>query len=187
MFNSYEEYMQSVLGMNIQNTYPQGGTYMPRNGEYFEPRMQETNLQEINNLYPEIYGIVYPMVQKACSMRSIGTINEVQINEMVEEVYNALEPREEMERTSEANSQLKNGDVRNPRAKETKETRRPNNNYLLRDLIRILIIRELLQGGWQGARPPRPPMGGPGGPGGMPGGRPQMVRPRIYGNVLDLT
>lgn len=189
MFNSYEEYMQSVLGMNTPNTYANTqNTYgINRSGEYFEPRMQEANLQEVNKLYPEIYGIVYPMVQKACSMRSIGIINEVQINEMVEEVYNALEPREEMERGTENSNTLKNGDVKNPRAKETREVRRPNNNYLLRDLIRILIIRELLQGGWQGNMMPRPPMGGPGGPGGpggMPGGRPPAIRPRIYGNVL---
>lgn len=183
MFNSYEEYMQSVLGVNMPNTYNQN-TYMPRGNEYFEPRMQDTNLQEVNNLYPEIYGIVYPMVQKACSMRSIGTINEIQINEMVEEVYNAIEPSEEIEVRTEVNSTLKNGDVRNPRAKEIRETRRPHNNYLMRDLIRILIIRELLQGGWQGNMPPRPPMGGPGG---MPGGRPPVIRPRIYGNILNLT
>ena len=54
----------------------------------------------------------------------------------------------------------KNGDVKNPRSKET---RRPRpNNYLLRDLIRILILRELLSGGRPGF-PPRPgPNPGPG-------------------------
>ncbi len=48
-----------------------------------------------------------------------------------------------------------NGDVKNPRAKEN---RRPNNNFLLRDLIRILIIRELLQGGIRPGMPGRPPI-----------------------------
>ena len=64
MFNSYEEYMQNVLGVKSQNTYMQGME------NYFEPRIQEVNMQEINNLYPDIYRIVYPMVQKACSRRN---------------------------------------------------------------------------------------------------------------------
>lgn len=153
MYNSYEEYMQSVLGVTMPNTYD-------FNNNYYEPRMQDTNLMEINKLYPEIYSIVYPMVQKACSMRNINVLNEAQINEMVEEVYSNIEPGDDILQGVDNGSTVRNGDVKNPRAKET---RRPNNNYLLRDLIRILIIRELLQGGWQGGfpggRPPRPPMG----------------------------
>ena len=84
-------------------------------------------------------------------------LNEALINEMVDEVYNVVEPREEEDNTREAGQNLKNGDVKNPRVKE-KETRRPVNNSL-RDLIKILILRELLQGGWQGNRP-RPPRPG---------------------------
>lgn len=134
MFNSYEEYMQNVLGMNVPNTYN-----VQDSMNYYQPRNQNVNLQEVNRLYPEIYRMVYPMVQKACGQRSVSVLNEVQINEIVEEVYNAIEPRDEV--SSEVEN-TRNGDVKNPRAKET---RRPNNNYLLRDLIRILIIRELLR------------------------------------------
>lgn len=151
MYKTYEEYMQSVLGLNIPNN-----TYMQNMNNYYqENRMQEANLPEVNKLYPEIYGIVYPMVQKACSKRSISVINDIDVNEMVEEIYGAIESEEETR-------EVKNGDVRNPRAKET---RRPNNNYLLRDLIKILVIRELLGGGRPGGMP-RPPI-----PGGMPGPR----------------
>lgn len=157
MYNSIDEYMQNVLGMNIPNT-----TYMQGNNNYYEARMQEPSLQDANRLYPEIYGIVYPVVQKVCSKRNIFQITESQINEMVEEVYNVVEPREEMQETRETGAVLKNGDVKNPRVKEVKEPRRVNNN-LMRDLIRILILRELLQGGWHGNMP-RPPMPGPGGP-----------------------
>ena len=156
MYNTYEEYMQNVLGVTYPNTYS-----IPVNNNYFEPRNDTVNIQEINNLYPEIYGIIYPMVQKVCSRSNMGMCDERQINEMVEEVYNAIESGDMQTETREnAVSNLKNGDVKNPRAKET---RRPNNNFLLRDLIRILIIRELLQGGgWNGGMPGRPPM--PGGP-----------------------
>lgn len=155
MYNTYEEYMQNVLGVTYPNTYN-----MPVNNNYFEPRNDTVNLQEINNLYPEIYGIVYPMVQKVCGRSGIGMCDERQINEMVEEVYNAIESGDTpIEKRDDIALNSKNGDVKNPRAKET---RRPNNNFLLRDLIRILIIREILQGGgWHGGMPGRPPRPGP--------------------------
>ena len=165
MYNSYEEYMQSVLGLNMPNTYPQsmGGYY---NEMPMPMPMTETNLVEVNRLYPEIYRIVYPMVQKACSNGSRGALNEAHINQMVDEVYQAIEPGDDILQGTDNGSTPRNGDVKNPRSKET---RRPNNNYLLRDLIKILIIRELLQGGNNMPGMPRPPMGGmPGGPGGRP-------------------
>ena len=64
-----------------------------------------------------------------------------------------------------ARTVLKNGDVRNPNAKEP-ETRSDTRqrNFLLRDLIRILILRELGRPNRPGPnpmpppRPPRPPM-----------------------------
>lgn len=173
MYNSYEEYMQSVLGLNVPNTYRQDEAMY-----YGDMQMQmpDTNLIEVNTLYPDIYRIVYPMVQKACTRGNRGMLNEVQINQMVEEVYQAIEPAEDVMQGRDNLGSSRNGDVKNPRVKET---RRPNNNYLLRDLIKILIIRELLQGGNNMSGMPRPPMGGmPGGPGMPgPGGRP----PRFMG------
>lgn len=160
MYNNYEEYMQSVLGMNIPNN-----TYM-QNNNYYEPRAQDINMQEINKLYPEIYGIVYPMVQKACTRARTGMISKAQIDEIVNEIYDWVEPRDNNQVGNETNVQLRNGDVKNPRIKET---RRPEStNHLLRDLIRILVIRELLQNGWRQQIP------GPGPGFGMQIGRPPM-------------
>ena len=167
MYNSYEEYMQNVLGYNTQGTYRENENY------YYDVARVNQNMQEVNKLYPEIYSIVYPVVQKVCTRRNLSGITEEQISQMVEEVYNVIEPGDDVVETS---TTPRNGDVKNPRAKET---RRPpsKNNYLLRDLIRILIIRELLQGGgrpfdYQGGM-------GPGRPGmnyGM-GQMPNILRP----------
>lgn len=169
MYNSYEEYMQSVLGMNMRDTYMQNN-----NSNYYqESRMQDVNMPDVNKLYPEIYGVIYPMVQKACSRRNVDMISEVQISEMVEEVYNAIEPGDDIVQVRDSVSAPRNGDVKNPRVKES---RRPNNNYLLRDLIRILIIRELFGGGRPGGIP-RPPMPGP-------RRKTSSNETRIYGNVL---
>lgn len=184
MYRNYEEYMQSVLGYNAPNN---GNTYMEQ--DYYDMARVNQNMQDVNSLYPEIYGIVYPVVQKVCSRRSGYSISKEQIEQMVDEVYDVVEPREEMEDTRE---NVRNGDVKNPRAKET---RRPRpTNYLMRDLIKILLLRELLSGGRPGGHmgpgpggfnpgfmPGMPNPGGPGGPGGMP----PIMRPRKSENVLN--
>ena len=149
MYRSYEDYMQTVLGYSYgPDTY--------REAEMYNAVQTNSNLQEINKLYPEIYGIVYPVVQKVCSRRNMSTVTEEMISEMVEEVYSVIEPGDDIVEQGEA--PLKNGDVRNPRAKETRQQTQSGrrNNRLLRDLIRILILRELLQGGRPGFFPGRP-------------------------------
>lgn len=151
MYNSYEEYMQNVLGMNIPNTYMGAGV-----NYCYEPRCNEANMREVNNMYPEIYGIVYPMIQKACSKIRVGQINENKIDEMVDEIYNNIEPGDDVVEKRDNQNTNRNGDVKNPRAKEERKL-----NYTLRDLIKILILRELFQGGgnnggWGGPRPGMP-------------------------------
>lgn len=167
MYNNYEEYMQSVLGVNLPNTYGVSNY----NGYSLEPRMEENHLFEINKLYPEIYGILYPMIQKVCARQSLDRINQVALNEMAEEVYLAIEPGDDILQGQDNGTTPRNGDVKNPRVKETK---RPNQNYLLRDLIKILIIRELLQAGAGMMTPPRPRLP-------EMGGRPPILRPGYMG------
>ena len=73
---------------------------------------------------------------------------------MTDEIYQNIEPDDQISSNVRSQAPLKNGDVRNPNAKETefttKETRQTN--FLLRDLIKILLLREWL-------RPNRPPLG----------------------------
>ena len=111
MYRNYEEYMQTVLGYNRPNTYRNEQNY------YYDMSPVNSNMQEINKLYPEIYGIVYPIVQKVCSRRNLSVVNEEMISQMVDEVYNVIEPGDDIIETEQP---LKNGDVRNPRAKETR-------------------------------------------------------------------
>lgn len=155
MYNSsYEEYMQNVLGYSVrpQNTYqlPESIYEVPRGNNY-----ENMDLEE---LYPDIYRMIQPMVQKVC-MRATGVINEEMIVSMTDEVYNAMsEETRESKDVRKSSNEIKTNNSQNVRKIE--ETRQ--NNYLLRDLIRILIIKELLR-----RRPGRPPMRpGPNFPGG---------------------
>lgn len=155
MYNSnYEEYMQNVLGYNIrpQNTYQ-----MPEN-IYEMQRGSSYENMDLESLYPDIYRMLQPMVQKVC-MRATGVINEEMISSMTDEVYNAMtEETREAKDVKKSSNEVRTGNSQNVRRVE--EPRQ--NNFLLRDLIRILIIKELLR-----RRPGRPPMRpGPNFPGG---------------------
>lgn len=155
MYNSnYEEYMQNVLGYNIrpQNTYQ-----MPEN-IYEMQRGSSYENMDLENLYPDIYRMIQPMVQKVC-MRATGVINEEMVRSMTDEVYNAMtEETREVKDVKKSSNEVRTNSSQNIRKVE--EPRQ--NNFLLRDLIRILIIKELLR-----RRPGRPPMRpGPNFPGG---------------------
>ncbi len=150
MYNEYQEYMRNVLGYNsaTQNTY-QGNE-----SNYGSEMRLNQNIQEINYLYPEIYGVVYPLVQKMCSRRINLPITEEELSQMVNEIYDIVEPENE---TQESTGNPRNGDVRNPRAKDIRRQPR-RDNRLLRDLIRILLIRELFgdrnSNNWNGNQRP---------------------------------
>ena len=164
----YEEYMRSVLG------------YQPMNDFYAYDSFEYNNMQmyELENCYPEIYKIVYPMVQKACNQNTRPITREF-VDRMTDEIYFALEDKEMMEnRVSEE---------KNAKSIECSERRQTIiRNTRLNDLIRILLLRELLgRPGFPGGgrpprppmRPPRPPMRPPMGP----GTGPRPPQPRIDG------
>ena len=158
----YDEYMRSVLGyqpVNYDNTYDM-------NYDSFEMygmnAMSNIQIQELENCYPEIYRMVYPMVQRACSQNTRPITREL-IDNMTEEIYFSIEDREMIEnRTKEE---------KNSKSAENLENRQiVFRNTGLNDLIRILILRELLGrpvfpgGRPPRPRPPRPPMRPPMGP-----------------------
>ena len=175
-YQNYEEYMRSVLGYSpyVDRNYTYTNAQEDMYNNYVNmpatPNMQPT--QDLTEFYPEIYKIIYPMVCKACNMNSNREVTKDLLEQMTDEIYRNVEP-EEQQTTLRADVQLKNGDVINPNAKEpeqqTRETRQ--NNFLLRDLIRILLLREWGRPTRPPVRPPFPPGGGipPMGPGaGMP-------------------
>lgn len=191
MYNeTYEEYIRSILGYpNYGTTYQQQP--MATNYERNDPNA------EIENCYPEIYKVVYPMICKACSNNNRPITPDL-IDELTNEIYLSIENDNEINvtinLTNEVGGNVENrttatsGRTTNKSSVTPKEEVRENRsedrqfrNRGLQDLIRILLIRELLgRPGRPGNRPPfpppRPPMRPPF-PGHGPGGRPPM-RPR---------
>ena len=153
----YEEYMRSVLGYQPMNTYDMNYDNW---GMSNMTAMNAMQMQELEDCYPEIYRIVYPMVQKACNQNTRPLTRSL-VDSMTDEIYFAIEDKEMVE---------------NRNKEEKSEDRQIRRNTNLNDLIRILILRELLgRPGFPGGRPPRPgtprpPMRPPMGP---PPPRPQ--------------
>lgn len=183
----YEEYMRNVLGYNPINYR---NTYEANYENYETPNTSNianfSNVQneELEKCYPEIYKIIYPMIQKTC-MQNMKPITRELIDDMTEEIYFAVEDNEIIEtRSKEINTtkELKNTNSKT----ELKENRqRIIRNQGLNDLIRILILRELLgRPGFPGRpRPPRPPRPRPP----YPPVRPMhgMYNRQTYNNIDD--
>lgn len=156
----YEEYMRSVLGYQ-----PMNNTYDMNYDNWEMPDMTAMNtiqMQELENCYPDIYRIVYPMIQRACSQNT-RTLTRELVDNMTNEIYFAVEDTEMLENRNKEEKSAKSS-----------EDRQVVRNQGLNDLIRILILRELLgRPGFPNfpgrpprprppqPRPPRPPMGQP--------------------------
>ena len=188
----YEDYIQNLFGRDYR---PYQNTYDPmlRNTNCFNqidgfeqydyeqnnfyesiPYSARNIVSDLENLYPEIYKIIYPMIQKACNQNT-KPIDENLIDDMTDDIYSNIEADNiiNLNINIENNRNEKVADKeKNSRCKVT-ENRQVNNP--IRDLIRILLIRELLDR--PGYRPPRPRPPRPGFPGGPP---PPPPRPRYY-------
>lgn len=159
MYNSYEEYMRDVLGYPYNRSDIMQGTHNNAYTNTYNNFQNQTieatvNEQELQDCYPEIYNIVKPMVKSTCQMYAGRTITKELVEEMTLKIYNSVETDEN--RNTQSERKLKNGDVINPNAKQ--ENRSRANNYLLNDLIKIMLLNELSR---PGGRPPMPPKTGP--------------------------
>lgn len=185
-YNEYEDYMRNVLGYNNRNNinsynenYEQNYYSTPTyNNNY---RMMQDNIED---LYPDIYKIINPMVCKICENNTRPITNEL-VEQMTMEVYSNIEAdeinivnvnietRESNKSKTITQKQNENREVKDSKKQQesiedrsSNESRVPRiNNPLLRDLIKILILNQLLGGGSFPGRPPvRPPFPRPGGP-----------------------
>lgn len=193
----YEDYMQNLLGLPVRqypNTYDEKA-FNPY-GDYYESNFQRRELRncdltcELENCYPEIYNIVYPMVRKTCMSNTVP-ITQTLIDNMVNEISSNLEANGTIELNINLNNQVTenrktdcitescNKEVENRSSESEQSNRQIRRNPFINDLIRILIIRELLRlrGNRPGSRPPFPPNRPP-----MQGGRPPMPRYDVIEN-----
>ena len=193
--NNYEEYIRSILGYPYTTNFNANTMYSAR-----YPETNETNMRnDLEDCYPEIYKIIYPMVQKSCD-GNMGANSREEIEQMTDEIYSAIEDnnqinvninlgntisttnmnrmqnrneisKEEVQKKNSEKQEVENRNI------ETESRISPRNNNL-RDLIKILLIRELLRRRHHHFPPrpphnPRPPMRPP-------------IMPRNYQPLYDI-
>lgn len=137
-YPSYDDYMRDVFYFNGLSN-PNNMCYM--NGINNNP----TNL---NNLYPSIYKIINPVVQKVVSGNNYQFVNEETVNNIVDVVLgitagdiNGMEKEANQEIRKQNNSNM------NSNSQTSSNNISNNTSYndsLLRDLIKILVIKELI-------------------------------------------
>ena len=202
-YQSYEDYMRSVLGNSYANEYTNVPTYvnpanmqtqtnmssqmnMPNqpsmsnmtnqsnmsNQTSFQSSMRENteqNMEEseeilrIQRMYPDIYCLLMPMVNKIVEENNDREITDNLIESMTMEIYNNIEDdminssrttnsktNNTMAQSSQTGNtqrqsiQSNNTTTRNTVSNTMQNSRRIG-NPTLRDLIKILIIRRLLE------------------------------------------
>ena len=178
--NVYQEYINNIIGQSNRNAinFAENAYNNYEPVEYFQ---NENSNLDLERFYPDLYRLIYPMIKAAC-MKNTKPLTKECIDEMVKEIYSNFVAEDDI---TLPNTNLTN-DVRSKLPTDAKSTskitssskqdskdfgetrnieRRPN-NFVLNDLIRILLIRELLgRPGNAFPRPPaRPPFPGPGRP-----------------------
>ena len=141
-YQNYDEYMRNLIG------YPNMRASMnqPMNPSMFSYSNMDTYSDDLERMYPETYRVIYPMVCFACD--NIRTpVTEETVDMMTDDIYDRVE----------ADGRIKmdiSVEVRNDDETSENRQRRPlRRNRFLRDLIRILLLRELIR-----RRRPRFPM-----------------------------
>jgi len=87
-YQNYEDYMRSVLGYPIENNYTYDNYIVEDNRNY--------NVQEnMEELYPEIYKIINPLICRECDGYT-GPITKETVESMVDRIYSNIEMNNEI-------------------------------------------------------------------------------------------
>lgn len=186
--DTYEDYIRNILGYNNYDMYTNTSNTGEYNMDFIQSNYNRNDNLMLESYYPEIYKIVYPMVKKIC-MENARELTKDRIEEMTEEIYMAIESNENREEIEIAKADTEVVNQREKQKENRIEERRIGNNRWIRDLIKILILRELLGNQRPPIRPPRPNHRPPFRPGfylGNSGNRPPMPpRPNQPRNQFD--
>ena len=136
-FQNYDDYMRNMLGYPNMNCLD---TCMNNPTPYQDMNQFSNSLER---MYPDTYRIVHPMVVSACNMVTMP-ITEEMLDRMTDDIYDravtdrriSIDINIEMESRDDEESRQNSDDFRQRRPRRR--------NRFFRDLIRILLLRELL-------------------------------------------
>lgn len=139
-YTSYDEYMRSVLGYPDMRMNMNSNINMMNQCDNFNPYSDD-----LERMYPEVYRVVHPMVCRACDNVTMP-VTEDMLDSMTDDIYDRVEAdgRINIEVTVEAEFRDTESNSSESRQMSRPRPRPRRRNRFLRDLIRILLIRELL-------------------------------------------
>lgn len=168
-FSNNDGYMQDLYFYNQQPN-----TYMPNNMQNIDMMQgmynsnpnyynNNCNVTNYNSLYPSIYKIILPVAQKVITNNNYKYLNEDSLNNMTDTVFNIVDGQinytnENSGSTNmETNTQVATNTVNSSSNRNTDSNRTNLNNpnsisnnsdncdYLLKDIIKIIILDELMK------------------------------------------
>lgn len=161
MYNqTYDDYMRNVLGysnldgyrmntmsnmgMNSMNTM--GNMGMNSMNTMGNMNTQDMYCDDIERLYPEVYRVVYPMVCSACDRIQFpnAPVTDEMVTRMTDDIYDRVEADGRINIEVNVTTEVRDAASSSDSSIETRQRRRPRNRFL-RDLIRILFLRELFR------------------------------------------
>lgn len=156
MYYDNGSYMQDLNYYN-QNPVQNFGynPYMMNNfqNQQFPIGMGMQNQQNLKSMYPATYRVICPVVSQVVANNNTQYITEDSLNNMVDKVYNIVQGdinlSENLNETSTEATQVASNTRNSSSNSSTNSTNNSNcgkntQNALLRDLIRIMILNEII-------------------------------------------
>ena len=157
MYYQNGNYMQDL---NYYNQTPNVGynPYMNNNFQNQNMGMQNQmpiGQQNLNAMYPAVYRIISPVVSQVLANNNTGYLTEDALNNMVDSVYRIVEGDINLGDNSNVSNVASNENTNNSSCERNSSTSRQNStsatnsrsnsqNSLLRDLIKIMILNEII-------------------------------------------
>lgn len=153
-YQSYDDYMRSVMGMGYQNmnnmnccNMNSSNMCMNQATPYQNMSMNQMNQMNqscdyLERMYPDTYHIIHPMVVTACNMVT-GPVSEEMLDNMTNDIYDRAEKDSRISIDINIGVEIRENENSKQLSEDSRQRPRRRNRFL-RDLIRILLIRELL-------------------------------------------
>lgn len=155
MYNqTYDDYMRNVLGysnldgyrMNTMSNVGMNSMNTMSNMGMNSMNTQDMYCEDIEQLYPELYRVVYPMVCASCDRIQFpnAPVTDEMITRMTDDIYDRVEADGRINIEVNVTAEVREVANSSDSTAETRQRRRPRNRFL-RDFIRVLLLRELFR------------------------------------------
>ena len=154
-YQSYDDYMRNTLGFSSMNS-PMGmqGTSCPNmncqnmcitpySNMSSNQMMWQDSSCALERMYPDSYRVVYPMVVSTCRNVSMP-VTEDMIDRMTDDIYDRAVADGRINVDISVELETREDSKEEDRQMINRPPRRRRRNRFFRDLIRILLLRELI-------------------------------------------